>query len=439
MTPEIMPSSHPVMQLNDDYDFALYQLESGRGNLFITGRAGTGKSTLLREFASRKPGRFALVAPTGIAALTVGGETIHSFFKFRPNITVEDARILGEKHLHNWLYTKLETLIIDEISMVRADLLDAMDIFLRTARESNKPFGNVRVIFFGDLYQLPPVLTTEDEPHFYQVYNSPYFFSADVMTHPNFSLDRIELKRIYRQQEPEFIALLNAVRHNRITPQQLQTLNARVAPIDITKDGYIHLTTTNRKADWINTSRLERLPGKARCFPARISGNFDHKNAPADLELYVKPGAQIMFLTNHWGGCWYNGSLGHVLEIEEDFITVETTEGHIESLEPWTWDMYRYFFDTNRRTLAQQPVGSFTQFPIKLAWAMTIHKSQGKTLEHVILDPGAYAFAHGQMYVALSRCRNLDDLILKVPIHHQHIIIDPRIDEYHRFNADHRY
>lgn len=416
------------LERTPDFERALELMRSGGPFTFITGRAGTGKSTLLQHFASTTAMFAPILAPTGVAALNVGGETIHRFFRFAPGISVKDARRKGATCLEPDVYRKTEALIIDEISMARADLLDCMDQFLRVVRKSKLPFGGLRIIAIGDLYQLPPVVSSSERKAFSELYASPYFFDSSAVKEltASGSLAFVELEKIYRQTDPFFISLLNAVRNRSITDLDLDRLNARASGPTF-KDAII-LTATNAAADTINQERLKKLHGKAQLFEGYYRGDFPEKEAPADPALYLKREARVMCVANDPSGKFVNGSLGIVRsfgnEDNEPSVTVDLDDGTQALIAPHTWTIYRSVYDKKTHALNQERLGSFTQIPLRLAWAVTIHKSQGKTFDRAVIDLGRGAFATGQTYVALSRCRSLDGLSLAKPV----TIHDIRLD-----------
>lgn len=424
------------LDLNPQFQKALDLLENSNSHLFITGKAGTGKSTLLNYFRNQTKKNHVVLAPTGIAAVNIEGQTIHSFFGFHPGITTIEAKKAAQNRRDTSIFRKLEIIIIDEVSMVRADLMDCMDIFLRTVRKNDAPFGGIKTVFIGDLYQLPPVVTNEEKEIFSQVYNSPYFFDSDVIKNIFNQLDTelefIELQTIYRQTDIEFIDLLNSVRNKTITSKDIIYLNQRNQPdADITDD-YIHLVTVNKQADDININKLNRLPGKLYTLSGEISGDFDKKSLPTDIELNLKVGARVMFVKNDMIGRWINGTLGTVTKIIEDefdetVVEVKIDNGSKVKVEPVSWSNYTSKFNPSNQSIEREEIGKFTQIPLKLAWAITIHKSQGKTFDKVILDIGYGAFAHGQTYVALSRCRTFEGLVLKKPIKYSDVIMDERV------------
>jgi ATP-dependent exoDNAse (exonuclease V) alpha subunit len=413
---------------------AFDMFEHSSRNIFLTGRAGTGKSTLLQYFRSSTRKNVAVVAPTGVAAVNIKGQTIHSFFNFRPDITPEAAKEIRLRRDKRELYKKLDAIIVDEVSMVRADLLDCMDAFLRhNGPERDKPFGGVQMILIGDLYQLPPVVTGADREMFTALYPSPYFFDAKVFAKADFDL--LELEKIYRQKDDRFIRLLNAVRDNAVKPEDLALLNLRCRP-DFDpppEDFYIYLTTTNDLADTINRARLSAIKGKVHAYTGEIDGAFDKKSLPTHEDLQLKIGAQVMLLNNDPMGRWVNGSIGHITDIihgNEDAIRVRLADGHDVDVAPFSWEMYKFVYDKELEKVESEIVGMFRQYPLRLAWAVTIHKSQGKTFSKVVIDVGRGTFSHGQSYVALSRCTTLDGIILKRPFMRAHIMLDTRVREF---------
>lgn len=424
--------------LNDDFRHALDVLEKSDQSLFITGKAGTGKSTLLQLFRNTTHKKVAILAPTGVAALNVQGQTIHSFFGFPPRIiTPAEAsrKVLRKDQLR--LYKNLQVLIIDEISMVRADLLDGIDKFLRVNRENYRPFGGVQVVFFGDLFQLPPVVTRDpvESAYFTDYYSSPYFFSAKIFQEPDFQMDTLELRKVYRQESRHFLRLLEAVRVNNVDYDDLEDLNERYLPDHSDMDGYITLTARNATADRINQRELSQLVEEEFEFIAQVQGTFDPALYPTEFGLRLRKGAQVMFVRNDQEERRFvNGTIGKIVSINNTTIVVETEEygGKKRRIEvPKTeWEIIRYKGGPTGN-LETEVVGSFTQYPLKLAWAITIHKSQGKTFDRLLLDLGGGAFEHGQLYVALSRCRTLEGIVLRQRIRMQDVITDDRVVEFY--------
>jgi ATP-dependent DNA helicase PIF1 len=427
------------IEINDDFKRALELLESSRQSLFITGNAGTGKSTLLEYFKAHTKKEAAILAPTGVAALNIGGQTIHSFFLIPPNITADKVldHKLSEKRKK--LIASLDMIIIDEASMLRADLLDCIDVSLRHHRqEESMPFGGVQMVFIGDLYQLPPVVAGDAEKEIFRsYYSSPYFFSAKVMS--ELEMTFLELKKIYRQKNEDFIRLLNKVRDNSIDHNGLAALNQRHTPElaeDLEEEFVITLTTTNAAADTKNFEELKKLPTTTKSFHGELKGDFTRGSLPTSQELELKIGAQVMLLNNDTERRWVNGSIGKITKItfddieEEDVLTVELDTGKSVEVHKHSWDIHKYFFNEDTQKIDTEIAGSFQQFPLRLAWAITIHKSQGKTFDKVNIDLGRGAFAHGQVYVALSRCRSLEGIKLKMPIEKRHIWMDYKITRY---------
>lgn len=424
----------PPLILSEEFRYVLDLMENSQENLFITGRAGTGKSTLLQLFKTTTSKKVVLLAPTGIAALNVGGQTIHSFFRFPARLMV-GAEI--KKHRSRKMYTTLESIIIDEISMVRADVLDAIDLFLRKNRENNLPFGGVQMLFFGDLFQLPPVVSSVSEKQFFQTYySSPYFFAAHVFNQ-KFSIQKVELSKSYRQESRHFLRLLEAVRTNSVDYDDLEELNARYQPEFQNVGFYITLSARNATVDMINSRELDSLPEAEFRFLSRSNGDFNPRLYPAEAALRLRKGAQVMFVKNDPKRQFVNGTIGKISELQADLIRVqvEKSDGsmHEIEVESATWEVLRYKLN-DKGEIETEVAGSFEQYPLKLAWAMTIHKSQGKTFDKVIIDMGKGAFEHGQTYVALSRCRTLEGIVLKQPLHFQDILVDERVVEFYQEN-----
>ena len=428
----------PPLLLNDDFRYALEVLEKSGNSLFITGKAGTGKSTLLQLFRNTTKKKVAVLAPTGVAALNVQGQTIHSFFGFPPRIITpsEGARKVTRKDLLR-IYKNLEILIIDEISMVRADMLDGMDKFLRVNRENFRPFGGVQVVFFGDLFQLPPVVTRDpvESAYFQDYYESPYFFSAKIFGEPDFQLENLELRKVYRQESRHFLRLLEAVRINEIDHDDLDDLNERYLPDFKETEGYITLCSRNMTADRINQRELSLLNETEHEFLAEVKGQFDPGLYPTEAALRLKKGAQVMFVRNDLEERQFvNGTIGKIIEVGKEKIIVQTEEygGKKRRIDvsKSEWEIIRYKSGATGG-IETETVGSFIQYPLKLAWAITIHKSQGKTFDRVLIDLGGGAFEHGQLYVALSRCRTLEGIVLRQRIRPQDVITDERVVDFY--------
>jgi len=414
------------IEINPQFEKALDLMENTRAHVFITGRAGTGKSTLLDYFRSVTAKNLVVLAPTGVAAVNIAGQTIHSFFGFRPDVTVEKVRRQAKKKASP-IYKNLEAIVIDEISMVRADLLDCVDQFLRiNGRSPGAPFGGIQMILIGDLYQIPPVVVGHDRALFEQFYDSEFFFDAKVFS--EIDVEHLELEKIYRQSDADFIGLLNKIRNKTVAGKDLDRLNERVVDdqLKLPRDA-IYLTTTNAMAEERNRTELEKLKGKPYLFEAEITGEIDPKSYPADKVLELKEKAQVMLLNNDAAGRWINGTIGTVEAINEDSLEVKLADGAVEEVLPHKWDVWRFYWDREARSVAADRVGSFTQYPLRLAWAITIHKSQGKTFNNVVIDLGRGAFASGQLYVALSRCRSFEGIFLNREIKESDVRIDFRV------------
>jgi ATP-dependent DNA helicase PIF1 len=411
--------------ITPEFAEAFSLLENTKRNVFITGKAGTGKSTFLNYFRASTKKNIAVVAPTGVAALNVNGQTIHSFFRLKPSfvdisaIKVNRSRVLKE----------LQLLVIDEISMVRADVFDGIDQSLKLARKNDKPFGGVQICIIGDLFQLPPVVSNHEKGFFAQFYESPFFFGTNAYKEGGFQT--LQFDTIHRQNDASFIKVLNAIRAGTCDETELDALNSRLNPKATPAPGTLVLTTTNALAESINTTKLERLEGKAHTYGGKMSGDFGLSAArlPAAEELVLKVGAQVMFVKNDSAGRWVNGSIGTVQKLEKDSITVSVGNFEYE-VEPEKWKTIAYEFSEESNKFVEKTLGTYTQYPLTLAWAITIHKSQGKTLERVIIDLGGGAFAAGQLYVALSRCRSLGGIALKQPVSHTDIHCDKQVVEF---------
>jgi ATP-dependent exoDNAse (exonuclease V) alpha subunit len=405
-------------------------MEDTNKNIFITGRAGTGKSTLLEHFVANTTKNLAVLAPTGVAALNVKGETIHSFFRFSPSITVEEAEKNGSKSTED-KFLQVETIVIDEVSMVRADLLDCVDVFLRMVRKTYEPFGGVQIIFFGDLYQLPPVVAKEEKEFFQSYYKSAYFFDSFALTESSFEMEFIELETVYRQKDEDFIELLNSVRDKSINKGLLDKLNSKLDTNYEPQNNCIVLTATNKSADEMNKKELKKLADFETLFEAEISGDFKSKDYPTDEDLVLKEGAQVMFLNNDSKKRWVNGTIGKVVDVIEKIgVEVELEAGKKVFVTPYAWELKKYDYDEEKSALVAKTTGSFTQLPLRLAWGITIHKSQGKTFDNVLIDLGWGSFAHGQTYVALSRCTSFDGVVLKTPVKMTDIRLDNRVVQF---------
>ena len=434
--------------INNDLQFAFDFVKYTNRNIFLTGKAGTGKTTFLHDLKKSSPKRMIVVAPTGVAAINAGGVTLHSFFQlpFHPYVPsfylpqnnsgnqVEQKDPPGYKMSREKtnIIRSLDLLVIDEISMVRADTLDAVDSALRRYKNRYLPFGGVQLLMIGDLQQLAPVVKEEDREILDKYYGSAFFFGSRALCSTDYVT--IELKHIYRQNDKVFISLLNKVRDNHVDTEVLNELNKRYIP-DFDPDsggGYITLTTHNNQAQALNDSKLEKLPGKPHSFKASIQDEFPEFSYPTASELILKVGAQVMFVKNDISRdkLFFNGKIGKVEQFEDDIIVVKCPGDDFPiSVEKSEWQNMKYSLDDDTKEIQETVIGTFSQYPLKLAWAITIHKSQGLTFERAVIDACA-AFAHGQVYVALSRCRTLDGLVLSTRINQRSIIDNPAISEF---------
>ena len=398
-------------------------LRRDKPNIFLTGRAGTGKTTLMRELLRQAGNKAVVLAPTGVAAMQAGGQTIHSFFHLPPRvITGRDIR----KVRHSRVVKALETLVIDEISMVRSDMMWAIDQSLRLNRECNEPFGGVQMVIVGDLAQLPPVVQGGEAEYLETTHGGPFFFNPQCFREAGFAL--VELEEVFRQTDEDFIHLLNVVREGDVRADEAERLNERVTGRSGLEASLSHvvLTATNETAFRINNARLEGLPTTPHAFNAKVEGQFDQRLFPAEEPLVLKIGARVMMTRNDPQGRWVNGTLAEVEGFDEKAVRVRIGD-NVWSIEPAKWERNAYAFDEATRALTKTTAGAFTQYPLRLAWAMTIHKAQGLTLDKVYLDLARRLFAHGQAYVALSRARTLEGLELSRPLTPGDIICDARI------------
>jgi ATP-dependent exoDNAse (exonuclease V) alpha subunit len=391
-----------------------------QGNLFLTGRAGTGKTTLLRKFMAEAGENAIVLAPTGVAAMNAGGQTLHSFFKFPPRlIEPTDVKRLRTARLMK----TADTIIIDEISMVRADMLDAIDRSLKLNRANKRPFGGARMILAGDLHQLPPVVRGEEHEILQDRYGGHYFFNAPAFKEAEFAL--LALKHVFRQADPRFLALLGAMRQGRITAADESVLRSVVSKRNAIEASETHvvLTPNNANAYRINQARLDDLPGKTRTFDATVQGTFDEKSYPTEADLELKTGARVMLIKNDPEGRWVNGSLCTVEGFSGRNVIVEL-DGKAYEIEPAAWEKYKYAVDPETKKVSREVVGTFKQVPLRLASAVTIHKAQGLTLEKVFIDFDSGMFAHGQAYVAFSRARSLEGLEISRPLRARDMVLD---------------
>lgn len=430
------------------YDFAKDIILNTDTTLFVTGRAGTGKTTLLRYVAESSQKNTVVVAPTGIAAINAGGVTIHSFFKlpfapFIPSVIEAKKLIAGQKMRAEFrsVIRSVDMIIIDEVSMLRADILDAIDVVLRHYRNSKFPFGGVQMVFFGDMYQLPPVCVNDEWFILKDYYSTPYFFSAKVFEKQEIVC--LELDKIFRQRDADFVEILNQVRNNNISKENFNRLNDRYNPdFDLENNqDFVVLTTHNAVSDDINESRLIDIDSKTFIFDAAIKGDFPEYLFPVEQQIVLKKGARVMFTANDHINperLYYNGKMGTVVELEDNNVYV-TCDGEDDPIQVnyETWENNTFSYNRKENSVDVKTIGTFTQLPLRLAWAITIHKSQGLTFQKVAID-AANSFTSGQVYVALSRCTSLDGIVLLSPINSNSIMVDSRIQRFSKnnFNED---
>ena len=409
--------------LSEEFESIVEQIENTKDHFYITGKAGSGKSTLLAYFRSVTQKNTAVLAPTGVAAIRVKGQTIHSFFGFPPKV-IQTRHIKKVRQVE--LLQNLETLIIDEISMVRADVFDAIDYSLRVHRKKlTQPFGGVQVIVFGDLFQLPPVVNMDESSLLERIYpHGQFFFHSNIFQDAQFKT--LELQSIYRQTDDHFIYLLNAVRDGSITNSQIDNLNDSLVENFEMDEGKIILTTTNARASGINQNYLKQLSSEEFSYRAQATGQFYKELFPTDEVLKLKKGAQVIMIKNDPEKRWVNGSIGTIHDIAEKKIKVKINH-KIYEVKKEKWDRIQYSYDDDQQEVLENVTGSFKQYPMRLAWAITIHKSQGQTFEKVIIDMSQGSFAPGQLYVALSRCISLEGIELLRPLKKSDVIVNKQL------------
>ena len=433
------------MEMNEQTQLAWNIIETTNTNLFLTGKAGTGKTTFLRRLKTESSKRIIVVAPTGIAAINAEGTTIHSFFQLSFAPFIPDAQYKTKEQQYRFSKQKIQviqnidTLIIDEISMVRADLLDAVDSVLRRFRKNQQPFGGVQMVMIGDLGQLAPVAKDDEWQLLSRYYDTPYFFSSLALKRTRYAI--VELKTVYRQNDLRFLDLLNKVRDNCADASVLQALNSRYIPNfqPRAEEGYIRLTTHNFQAQHINDHQLSLLPGQPYTYRAEIKGKYPEMLFPTEDTLTLKKDAQVMFVKNDSKPAkeYYNGMIGTVTEINDKHFFVRAKDtGAVIRVEPEEWENTRYVINEQTNEIAEEVDGTFKQFPVKPAWAITVHKSQGLTFDRAVIDVQR-AFTHGQTYVALSRCRTLEGLVLSAPLPQSAIIRDGAVDDFINHAVEH--
>lgn len=435
---------------NEELQNALQIIQYTHRSLFLTGKAGTGKSTFLRYIAANTKKKHVVLAPTGIAAINAGGSTLHSFFKLPfypllPNDSKYSVRNLRNTMKYNSekikLLREVELIIIDEISMVRADIIDFIDKILRVYnRNMREPFGGKQLLLVGDIYQLEPVVREDDKKLLSPFYSSNFFFDAKVFY--QFQLVSIELKKVYRQSDPVFINILDHIRTSQVANSDLIKLNERVGATLDEGDSRLSITLSTRRdtVDFINENKLKELPGDPTLFRGTIEGEFPESSLPTPMELYLKTGAQVIFIKNDIDHQWVNGTLGTVIGFDDDEnsrIYVRTENGEDVMVEPAAWSNMRYHFNGTEKKIEEEEIGRYTQYPLRLAWAITVHKSQGLTFKQVKIDFTGGVFAGGQTYVALSRCTSLEGISLQEPIRHNEVFVRNEVKQFARQYNDH--
>jgi ATP-dependent exoDNAse (exonuclease V) alpha subunit len=430
---DLITGESRTYELTQELKDCIESMENSNLNLFITGKAGTGKSTLIDYFRNTTKKKTVILAPTGLAAINVRGQTIHSFFHLAPRFVDPNQ---NPQVSNSRIYRDVDTIIIDEISMVRADIFDRIDKFLRTnGKDKSLPFGGIQIIVVGDLFQLPPIVTREEQYVFNQFYESPYFFSSNAFTASGFSV--IELTHIFRQKDEKYIMLLNKIRIGKVSTSDLEMINERIVVKDYEKvrRDYITLATTNSVVNAINDSELNKIDQPLFTYTANVEGNFptEERILPVELQLKLKKGARVIFVKNDKGRRWVNGTSGIIAELSQDTIKVKLDEEGfhtIVTVDIEEWENIKYEYDEDSGKVEPVVLGKLKQYPLKLAWSITIHKSQGMTFSKANIDFSKSPFAHGQAYVALSRCRTIEGMVITKKIYPNDVIVDSRIVDF---------
>jgi ATP-dependent DNA helicase PIF1 len=426
------------LDLHDEFRQAFSLIEKSLHHVFVTGYAGTGKSTFLRFLKWKSKKKFVVLAPTGVAAVNVSGETLHSFFRINPGTTLESIPQVVQDYpkMKKNLIKELEMIVIDEISMLRADVMDMIDLILRLVLKTSAPFGGVQLVMIGDLYQLPPVVRRDEMREFGKIFESPFFYASSVIKRLIVSevrgdqkLVMVEFTKIYRQKEGEFVEILNAIRRKDRVQKYLDVLNSRVGKQEDLKKP-IYLTARNDQAEQINDEELDLTEGEEYKYYAYYSEGMNPSLFPAMETLALKRGARVMLTCNDAEGRWINGTVAIVEDLDDYSVTIKLDNGKTHILDPYTWEMYETRYQEETHTLSKHTAGVCTQFPLKLAWAVTIHKSQGKTFDEAVVDLGWGAFTAGQTYVALSRVKKLSGLALVKPIREKDVRVDGTIEDF---------
>ncbi len=420
----------------ENLEILYHRIEDSNDSFLITGQAGAGKSSLVRIIKAYSKRNTVLLASTGVAAQLINGTTLHSFFGFQPGITEDMIRKMKISKKKELILSGIDTFVIDEVSMIRADWLDCVEAYLHQfGKNPRKPFGGYQLVLSGDLFQLPPVVQPSEETIFHSFYETPFFFSAH--SYPSLCYQVLYLHDNLRQTDKETITLLHQIREGEITKELIRLVNEHVSPMEYREEDFcIVLTATHEKENRVNEERLSLLSSPTRTFSAFVEGNYPVKQYPTQKQLSLAIGAQVMFVTNDTSGRYVNGTLGIVEDIldnaENPIISIRLEGNVMVRLEREVFQYRRIQWDNVSQRISSEVIGRFIQFPVRLAWAITIHKSQGKTFQNIHIDLGRGAFAEGQVYVALSRCRSFEDVTLQVPLQEPDLLVNPKVQEFYR-------